>query len=208
MAIIKRGILGGFSNKIGNVVGTSWKGISVMRSLPQSVHNPKTEPQTRQRVKFRNASTLGSAFLDTVIKRFWDPKAVRMSGYNLFVSTILKEQEDNLLLNFEDVKLLSGCPISVYDSSVVDNEGDIVSLGMQVKTCGDFVTDGADVHAAVVDQNGNMLAYSVQDWVDAVTMEVSCIPPNAGHLWTMYVWGVNESDGSTTSSAAKTFDVA
>ncbi len=40
MGIIKRGILGGFSNKVANVVGSSWKGINTMRALPLSVANP------------------------------------------------------------------------------------------------------------------------------------------------------------------------
>ena len=31
MGTIKKGILGGFSGKVGTVVGASWKGISYMR---------------------------------------------------------------------------------------------------------------------------------------------------------------------------------
>ena len=31
MGTIKQGILGGFSGKVGTVVGSSWKGISYMR---------------------------------------------------------------------------------------------------------------------------------------------------------------------------------
>lgn len=37
MGTIKQGILGGFSGKVGNVVGASWKGIDYIRSLPSSV---------------------------------------------------------------------------------------------------------------------------------------------------------------------------
>ena len=57
MGTIKQGILGGFSGKVGSVVGASWKGIAYMRSLPQSVTNPRTEGQVNQRSKF--AVTLG-----------------------------------------------------------------------------------------------------------------------------------------------------
>jgi hypothetical protein len=52
MGTIKKGILGGFSGKVGTVVGASWKGISYMRSLPQKVKNPRTEEQMSQRTKF------------------------------------------------------------------------------------------------------------------------------------------------------------
>ena len=52
MGTIKQGILGGFSGKVGTVVGSSWKGISYMRGRAQSVRNPRTEGQMEQRSKF------------------------------------------------------------------------------------------------------------------------------------------------------------
>lgn len=52
MGTIKKGILGGFSGKVGNIVGASWKGIAYIRSLPASVHNPRSEKQVTQRSKF------------------------------------------------------------------------------------------------------------------------------------------------------------
>lgn len=52
MGTIKQGILGGFSGKVGTVIGGSWKGISYMRSIPQSVKNPRTDGQVNQRTKF------------------------------------------------------------------------------------------------------------------------------------------------------------
>jgi hypothetical protein len=58
MGTIKKGILGGFSGKVGTVVGASWKGISYMRSLPQKVKNPRTEGQLSQRTKFALALSI------------------------------------------------------------------------------------------------------------------------------------------------------
>lgn len=52
MGTIKKGILGGFSGKVGSVVGSTWKGIAYMRSLPSIVKNPRTEKQMSQRSKF------------------------------------------------------------------------------------------------------------------------------------------------------------
>lgn len=52
MGIIKKGILGGFSGKVGSVVGASWKGIDYIRSLPTTVNNPRTPAQVTQRNKF------------------------------------------------------------------------------------------------------------------------------------------------------------
>ena len=52
MGKLKKGILGGFSGKVGNVVGASWKGIDYIRSLPTTVRNPRTKGQVSQRTKF------------------------------------------------------------------------------------------------------------------------------------------------------------
>lgn len=208
MAIIKRGILGGFSNKIGNVVGTSWKGISVMRSLPQSVHNPRTGLQIRQRQKFATVSAIGSSILDLIIKPYWDPIAIRMSGYNKFVSETLKAQEDNIYLAMDDVRLLHGCPLSFEQVQFIDNEDDTYDFGINVSTCGSFTEEGATLHAAVINEHGRMLAYGNNPWDDGISVSVKCLDNNSGHMWTVFAWGTNESTGETTSSVAKTYDIA
>lgn len=56
MGRIKKGILGGFHGTVGTVVGASWKGIAYMRSKAESVKNPRTEGQVKQRNRF--ATTL------------------------------------------------------------------------------------------------------------------------------------------------------
>lgn len=85
MGIIKRGILGGFSNKVGNVVGSSWKGIATMRVLPLSVANPRTAAQVGVRTAFSKITALASAGLTGFVKPLNDRFAVRMSGYNRFI---------------------------------------------------------------------------------------------------------------------------
>lgn len=52
MGQIKQGILGGFSGRVGTVVGSSWRKVSYMRALAISVNNPRTMKQQAQRGKF------------------------------------------------------------------------------------------------------------------------------------------------------------
>lgn len=85
MGIIKRGILGGFSNKIANVVGSSWKGIATMRSLPLSVANPRTTSQVANRNSFTYFSKLGSGLLGSVVQPLLNRDAKYMSGFNKFI---------------------------------------------------------------------------------------------------------------------------
>ena len=85
MGIIKRGILGGFSNKVANVVGSSWKGINTMRSLPLSVANPRTTAQVTNRNSFTYFSKLGSDVLSSIVQPLLNRDAKYMSGYNKFI---------------------------------------------------------------------------------------------------------------------------
>lgn len=95
MGIIKRGILGGVANKIGNVVGSSWKGIATLRSLPLSVANPNTLAQRTNRNSFSIMSKLGSEVLATVCQPLWNRDAKQMSGFNAYVMNNKRAFDEN-----------------------------------------------------------------------------------------------------------------
>lgn len=52
MGKYRNGILGSFTGKVGNVVGSTWNGISYMRAIPSNVKDPKTPKQLAQRQRF------------------------------------------------------------------------------------------------------------------------------------------------------------
>lgn len=86
MGKIYQGILGGVSSKVGSVVGAAWKGIPVLRVYQPNVSNPKTAAQETVRSGFKMLSNIASYALAGFIKPVWDRGAVRMSGYNAFIS--------------------------------------------------------------------------------------------------------------------------
>lgn len=86
MGTIKRGILGGFSGSVGGVVGSSWKGIAVVKAKPLSVANPQTTDQTNNRTQFKSAVLTASILLSGFVKPIWDRLAQFQSGYNKFVA--------------------------------------------------------------------------------------------------------------------------
>jgi hypothetical protein len=53
MATFNKGILGGFSGKVGNVVGAHWRGLNIMRSVPPRRGPGGTPEQIMQRQKFK-----------------------------------------------------------------------------------------------------------------------------------------------------------
>jgi len=81
MGTIKQGILGGFSGKVGTVIGGTWKGIAYMRGIAPSHSDAQTDAQLTQRMKF--AVTM--QFLQPVsqfLKIGWKNYAVKMTAAN------------------------------------------------------------------------------------------------------------------------------
>lgn len=88
MGKIGRGILGGVSGKVANVVGSRWKGIDYIRAKPQSVANPRTLSQVNQRNKF----SLVLKFLQpnlNFIRVGYKNYAVKKSQFNSAMSYVL-----------------------------------------------------------------------------------------------------------------------
>lgn len=88
MGVIKRGILGGFQNKVGPVVGTNWKGISVIKSRPVSVANPNSPLQQEQRLAMKQITAYLRSFGLENVRLLNNNQAVRMSGYNRCVKKV------------------------------------------------------------------------------------------------------------------------
>jgi hypothetical protein len=108
MGVIKRGLLGGFSGKVANIVGSSWKGIAVMKSLPLSVANPRTAAQVAQRTAFSFINFVGKALLVSIIKPNWDRFAQKMSGINEFVSSNIAYVNETGFVTPSSIKMSKG----------------------------------------------------------------------------------------------------
>lgn len=125
MGKIKRGILGGFSGRVGNIIGGAWKGIAYMRSMPLSVANPKTAAQVNQRSSFKACVALAQLILTSTIKPLWDRFASGMSGFNEFVSLNVKSAYVDGVLQPAYLKISKGsllpCPIDGLIASAGGN---------------------------------------------------------------------------------------
>jgi len=149
MAHIKRGILGGGSGKIGNVVMSAWKGIAVLKSLPLSVANPRTVKQVAQRSKMK-AITLFATFITvTVIKPLWDRFAMEMSGFNAFVKHNIEPKASSVALTYTNIKIALGklyCP-AITSSGISVADG-VLDMSFPSAVVGDYGAD-TDVPYAV-----------------------------------------------------------
>jgi len=129
MGIIRQGILGGFSGKVANVVGSSWKGIAVIKSLPISVANPRTAPQVAQRDRFSNTVNFGVSILAEVIKPLWDRFAIRQSGFNAFISRNIELFDSTFPNPPENLAIADGAMASTpIDSVTINAAADTVEV--------------------------------------------------------------------------------
>ena len=145
MGTIKKGILGDFSGKVGNVVGATWNGIGYMRSLPTKVRNPRTPGQLEQRMKF---SMIGSLMknLAPVLQIGYKNAASGKgrSTFSMAMSDNLKGaitgEYPDLTIDYPNVRLakglLSGCSsvsLSLTDG-MADFSWDNIIMGNAAET--------------------------------------------------------------------------
>lgn len=147
MGTIKQGILGGFSGKVGTVVGSTWKSVHYMRALAVSFSDPRTEKQKNQRSKFTAAVNFTKAmtpFLRFGYKEF----SGQQSAFNAAVSYILKHamkgSGTNVSIDYNKALVTRGSLVPALDATVTVNESKVTFVWTDNSGMGDAtVTDAA-----------------------------------------------------------------
>lgn len=111
MAKLKESPVGVLIGKLGQVVGSKWKGIAVLRIKSASVSNPQTDKQLEQRIKFR------------VTMRFLQPmtQLIRIGWKNLAVG----KTAFNAAMSYNVLNAIQG----TYPNFTVDYPNALVSKG-------------------------------------------------------------------------------
>lgn len=111
MGTITKGILGGFSGKVGSVVGARWRGKNIMRSLPPKVDRTPTEEQRKVREKF----SLVARFLNPIkpiVGKYFGQKQGDKSPFNLATSYHIREAVlevgNDFLIDYQKVLISKG----------------------------------------------------------------------------------------------------
>ena len=100
MATLRKGILGGFSGKVGGVVGSTWKGKQVLRSLPAPRKTGPSPAQLEQQARF----TLLVSFIRPVtpiLNKAFEKSNLNMSAFN----KALSNNQDAVTGNYPDFKI-------------------------------------------------------------------------------------------------------
>jgi hypothetical protein len=125
MGKITQGVLGGFSGKVGNIVGGTWKGIDYMRIKPANVSNPKTQGQLDQRSKF------------STVLRFLQPLTDFLKvGFKLYA---IKMTQFNSAMSYNLNNAITG----TYPNFTIDYTKALVSRGSLVGAAGAAVASSS-----------------------------------------------------------------
>jgi hypothetical protein len=100
MATYNKGILGVFTGKVGTVIGSNWKGIDYMRSLPKKSSKVASQKQLDQRYRFALINGFVKPLSVLIEKRFQSVTG-NLTPMNAAVSYHLKEAITGVSPNFE-----------------------------------------------------------------------------------------------------------
>lgn len=95
MGTFEKGILGGFSGKVGTVVGAYWRGKNIMRSLPRRSTKPATPGQELQRTIFSVVAKFLNPLKFLLASYFGEPQGDK-SRFNLATSYHMTEAVDEV----------------------------------------------------------------------------------------------------------------
>lgn len=139
MARIMNGILGGFSNKVGEVIGQNYGGISTMRAMPKYVSNPKTQAQVEHRLRMAFAGRFFAPLSNVLNLSLWGGNPV-YNGFNKAIrenlSNIVISNNSAIIANVEDIYLgnYNACPFADMEltATFFDNK-DLAEISLQWK---------------------------------------------------------------------------
>lgn len=137
MATFNQGIHGKFSGRVGNVVGSSWKGTGVMRIRPASVSNPRTPGQLNQRSRFGIIARFVQANRD-LIKAGFRPWATGITTHNAAMSynltNALTGDYPDVSIDYSRIMLSRGSMAKVQNLSATFSAPDTLTLNWDNNT--------------------------------------------------------------------------
>ena len=160
MAKQMAGILGGYSGKVGPVVGYVWNGKPCVRACPQWVKNPRTAAQMEHRKMFKQEVQLAAKMSWAVGTTMRDEaRANGMTAYNLFVKLnqhAFGMEDERLTVDYSSLILSVGNVASVSVKSMEWTSDNVLDVRYERGTGSSF--DHLYLYAYIPDLEQGFLA--------------------------------------------------
>ena len=131
-------IRGTVRGKLGQFVGSSWKGKSYIKTFTKP-GNPKTADQVAVRTVFYRVSAVAKAIYEAVLKPYTFPKPRKMTAYNRMI------QANRPMF---EAKEWNPAALKIFDGPLANGGIDSVSLAVNDVDF-TFITDGGDDDTAI-----------------------------------------------------------
>ncbi len=155
MARLLTGLHGPFTGKLGSVIGTSWKGLHIMRVIPANHNDANTTLQQAQRAKIKLLSSFLSKCNSLIRIGFAaiDPKNTAFNNaikHNL--AEVVEGTFPNFTINIAKLKLSTGKLRNVWDPTIMSVDANTISISWTDNTNNEnaFATDR--LHLCVIDK--------------------------------------------------------
>ncbi len=122
MGTYNKGILGAFSGKVGPVVGATWRGKDVLRSLPRKGTRIATETQLLQRLKFSTVTAFLTP-MQAIISKYYGSDTTDKTRRNQAMSYHMKEAthyvDPNFQIVYNKVQISKGDLLGFQDPTAI-----------------------------------------------------------------------------------------
>lgn len=207
MATYKLGVLGAFSGKLGNVVGTFWKGQNVMRTVSASYTDANTPAQQEARAKFalvvdfvssiKQLSGFGFGAYDSTM-------TIRNAAFKYNYNAV-KGVYPALSMDLDKVVLSKGSRAQLFDAAALSTLSGTIDITWSAGDDDDLLSDS--VMAAVFDPaTGAVVSYpnAGRRLDEAATLT---LPSDfSGKNVTVMVFAVSDDALSTVSEVSQVSD--
>lgn len=124
MGTINQGILGGFSGKVGPIVGFRWKSKYYIRARAAKVSNPRTPKQQEQRGKFATAFNFLKdikPFIRIGYKEFTKERSAFNSAMSYMLKRAVTGDGKDVKIDFNRVLVSTGSLMPVFEGTATQN---------------------------------------------------------------------------------------
>lgn len=204
MARFIKGIHGSYSGKVGNIVGSSWRGIDYVRSLPKKSSKASSEAQLAQRMKFGMTTSFLKSIKDILMLGFSDSKLKNKTGYNVafqqLINNAFQGTYPNFTIDFAAVKIASGSLAALVGLVVAEIAPKVLNLSWDPIVNRFNAFDDDQVLVILYDETDNLFfAYEGATRADAA---IDIVLPDSYTGKKIVGWSFNiHRDGLITSTS-------
>lgn len=191
MGNYSKGANGTISGKFGSVVGSSWRGIDYLKSLPKKSTKKKSDSQLAVQAKFALSAAQLSPIKDVLYIGFGDKKLNSITGYNAavkeFIAHSIQGEYPDFTVNYSNMQLSKGTMPPLRHLNMLLEDSLLTLNWVYTEKRNAFVDD----KVMVVIYNRTTNLYDVEESAvradEILAVDIDADPGDVLHVWTFCI---------------------